>query len=157
MNQASTTVEGGSTVGGSHPGSSYTPESFRIPEGGQTMKLEKDPAAFLIRSNVALEVLASLRDGKPHRPTEIRHALGEMHPQVMREVIDHLGTLGLAHLRVLPGSKAERVPRGVALPVVLQITKQGQAVLSHVDHYRQLVKKDQSLLPHATVSRWLEA
>ena len=131
--------------------------TFRNPEGNAGMRLERDPAAFLIRSNVALEVLTQLRDGRPQRPSEVRRALGGMHPQILRETVDHLGTLGLAHLRVLPGSKPAKVTRGVALPVVLQIARKGQAVLDHVDHYRELVRQDRALLPRATLERGLEA
>ena len=40
------------------------------------MKLEKDPAAFLIRSDAALSILTALRDGKSHRPSDVRRALG---------------------------------------------------------------------------------
>ncbi len=121
------------------------------------MKLEKDPAAFLIRSDVALSVLTQLRDGKVHKPGDLRRALGGMHPQTLRETVDQLDTLGLAHLRVLPGSKPVKVPHGVGLPVVLQITRKGQKVLDHVDHYRRLVRHDHALLPPATLERWLEA
>ena len=136
---------------------SYTFETFRNVEGGATMRLEKDPAAFLIRSDPALAVLTFLRDGRPHKPSDIRRGLGGMHPQTLRETVTNLGTLGLAHLRILPGSKATKVKRGVALPVVLLITKKGQEVLTHVDHYRELVRVDQAHLPPATVHRWLEA
>ena len=131
--------------------------TFRIPEGDATMRLEKDPAAFLIRSDPALAVLTFLRDGKPHKPSEIRRGLGGMHPQTLRETVNNLGSLGLASLRVLPGSKATKVKRGVALPVVLQISKKGQGVLAHVDHYRDLVRVDRARLPPATIHRWLEA
>ena len=136
---------------------SYTFLAFRIPEGDTIMRLEKDPAAFLIRSDAALSVLTFLRDGKPHRPSEVRRGLGGMHPQILRETVNNLGTLGLASLRVPSGSKATIVKRGVALPVVLQITKKGQDVLGHVDHYRELVRVDRAHLPPATVHRWLEA
>ncbi len=137
--------------------SSNTAEDFRIPEGIPTMKLEKDPAAYLIRSDAGLTVLTLLRDGKPHRPTDVRKEAGGMHPQLLKETVDHLDTLGLASLMVLPGSRGTKTPRGVALPVVLRITKKGQEVLDHLDHYRALVKRDQALLPPATVHRWLEA
>ena len=121
------------------------------------MRLEKDPAAFLIRSDAALSVLTFLRDGKPHKPSDVRKGLGGMHPQTLRETVDNLGTLGLASLRVLPGSKVMKVKRGVALPVVLQITRKGQEILEHVDHYRELVRVDRAHLPPATIHRWLEA
>ena len=121
------------------------------------MKLEKDPAAFLIRSDAALSILTVLRDGKSHRPSDVRRALGGLHPQILREVIDHLDTLGLAQIRVVPGSKPVKLPHGVVLPAVLQISRKGQRVLDHVDHYRKLVKADQALLPPATLERWLEA
>jgi DNA-binding HxlR family transcriptional regulator len=121
------------------------------------LKLEKDPAAFLIRSDSALSVLMQLRDGRPRSPPELRRTLGNMHPQILRETVDHLSTLGLAHLRVLPGSKPTKAATGVALPVVLQITSKGQRVLDHLDHYRALVRKDRALLPASTIQRWLEA
>ncbi|MDE1821816.1 MAG: hypothetical protein KGJ23_14815 [Euryarchaeota archaeon] len=120
------------------------------------MKLERDPAAYLIRSDAARTVLALLRDGRPHKPSEVRKAAGGMHPQILKEAMGHLDTLGLASWMVLPGSKPVPNPHGVALPVVLRITKKGQDVLDHVDHYRALVKRDQDLLPPATLHRWLE-
>ena len=121
------------------------------------MKLEKDPAAYLIRSDAARTVLTMLRDGRPHQPSEIRRVTGGMHPQILKEAVDHLDTLGLASLMILPGLKPVKHPHGVGLPVVLRITRKGQSVLDHVDHYRALVKRDQDLLPPATLHRWLEA
>ena len=127
------------------------------PEGVVPLKLEEDPAAYLIRSDSALKILTLLKDGKPRKPTEVRKAAGAMHPQLFKETFDNLNTLGLATLEILPGTKATKVPRGVALPVVLRITREGQEVLEHINHYRALVKKDQALLPPATIHRWLEA
>ena len=121
------------------------------------MKLEQDPAAFLIRSDTALKVLTVLRDGKPRKPAEVRRAAGDMHPQQLKETVDHLDTLGLASIMVLPRSKAVRTPHGFAVPIVLRITRHGQEVLDHIDHYRALVKRDQAILPPATVHRWLPA
>ncbi len=121
------------------------------------MKLEKDPAAYLIRSDAALTVLTLLRDGRPHKPTDVRKEAGGMHPQQLKETVDNLDTLGLASIMVLHGSKSAKTSRGVALPIVLRITRKGQEVLDHVDHYRALVKRDQALLPPATLHRWLEA
>ena len=67
----------------SQTGGSDRAVTFRNPEGNAGMRLERDPAAFLIRSNVALEVLTQLRDGRPQRPSEVRRALGGMHPQIL--------------------------------------------------------------------------
>jgi DNA-binding HxlR family transcriptional regulator len=121
------------------------------------MKLEKDPAAYLIRSEPARRVLLALREGGPRRPSEVRRSLPGMHPQILKETVDHLATLGLARLRVPPGSRSETTRRGVTLPVILEITHRGHAVLDHLDHYRALVRRDRALLPPATVERWLEA
>lgn len=121
------------------------------------MKLEKDPVAFVIRSDAALRVLTVLRDGKPRKPSEVRRAAGNLHPQMLKETVDHLDTLGLAGILVLPRTKPVRTPHGFSVPIVLRITREGQDILDHIDHYRALVKRDQGLLPPATVHRWLEA
>lgn len=121
------------------------------------MKLERDPAAYLIRSEPARRVLLALREEGPRRPSEVRRSLPGMHPQILKETIGHLGTLGLARLRVLPGSRSAKISRGVALPVVVELTARGRSVLDHLDHYRALVRRDRALLPPATVERWLEA
>lgn len=136
---------------------SYTPESIMIPDEAATMKLELDPAAYLIRSDAALRVLKVLQDGRPRKPAEVRRAAGDMHPQILKETVDNLNNLALASVMVLPGTKPVKLPHGFGIPVVLRITKQGQDVLDHVEHYRKLVKRDQDLLPPATLRRWLEA
>lgn len=134
-----------------------SPVVISIPDEATRMRLEKDPAAFLIRSGIALSVLTSLRDGRSHRPADVRRAAGNVHPQMLKETIDHLDTFGLASLVILPGSKPVRHPHGVAVPVALKITKKGQDILRHMGHYQDLVKRDRALLPPATIHRWLEA
>jgi DNA-binding MarR family transcriptional regulator len=132
-----------------------------IPEGGSPfMQLERDPLGYLLRSDPAFAILELLHDGKPRPPREVRHAL-ELHPQTLKEAVDHLNTLGLVSLVVPPGSKPQRVGRGIAVPIEVRVTRSGQEVFQLAQEVasdiRARVRRHEKTLPPATVSRWLPA
>jgi DNA-binding HxlR family transcriptional regulator len=141
--------------------SSYSSETFKDLESGDTrMLLEKDPLSYLLRSSQAFAILEKLSDGKPRSPREVRHALN-LHPQTLKETVDHLNLLGLVSLVVPPGSKTHRVPRGIAVPIELRVTRSGQEVFELAQEVasdiRSRVRRHEKALPAATVHRWLPA
>ncbi len=124
------------------------------------MQLESDPLGYLLRSDAGFAILEFLSDGRPRPPRDVRHALN-MHPQTLKESVDHLNTLGLVSLVVPPGSKPRQVARGVALPIELRVTRSGQEVFQLAEEVasdiRTRVRRHEKGLPAATVSRWLPA
>jgi DNA-binding HxlR family transcriptional regulator len=141
--------------------SSYTSASFRGTEGSETcMQREKDPLGCLLGNGAGFAILELLCDGKPRAPREVRHAL-DLHPQTLKEAVDHLNALGLVSLIVPPGSKPHRVARGVALPIELRVTRSGQEVfqlaVEVASDIRSRVRRHEETLPAAPVTRWLPA
>ncbi|MCI4373089.1 MAG: hypothetical protein L3K02_05545 [Thermoplasmata archaeon] len=124
------------------------------------MQLEKDPLGYLLRNKAGFAILEFLNDGKARPPREVRHTLG-LHPQTLKEAVDHLNGLGLVSLMVPPGSKPRRVGRGVALPIELRVTRSGQEVFQLAEEVasdiRSRVRRHEKTLPAATVDRWLPA
>jgi len=124
------------------------------------MQLETDPLGYLLRSDHGFAILEFLNDGKPRPPREVRRALN-LHPQTLKEAVDHLNTLGLVSLVVPAGSKPRRVARGVALPIELRVTRSGQEVFQLTEEVasdiRSRVRRHEKALPAATVNRWLPA
>ncbi len=124
------------------------------------MQLEKDPLGYLLRNEASFAILEYLNDGKPRPPREVRHAL-ELHPQTLKEAVDHLNTLGLVSLIVPAGSKPHRVGRGMALPIELRVTRSGQEVfqlaVEVASDIRSRVRRHEKRLPTATINRWLSA
>jgi DNA-binding MarR family transcriptional regulator len=122
------------------------------------MQLERDPLGYLLRSNHGFAILEILSDAKPRSPREVRREL-DLHPQIFKEAVDHLNTLGLVSLVVRAGSKPRRVARGVALPIELRVTRSGQEVYrlarGVASDIRSRVRRHRNELPAATVSRWL--
>ena len=128
---------------------------FSITEEGY-MKLEKDPVTYLLRSASALAVLRAVSKGKPLSTADVRKTTG-LAPQVLKETVDHLDTFGLAHLKILPGVKRHQTPHGVSYPVHIQVTREGQHLLSVVEEVRETLRRHEKVLPSATVERWLIA
>jgi hypothetical protein len=124
------------------------------------MQLDKEPLGYLLRNEAGFAILELLNDGKPLAPREVRHAL-DLHPQTLKEAVDHLNTLGLVSLMVPAGSKPRRVGRGVALPIELRVTRSGQEVfqlaVEVASDIRSRVRRHEKTLPAATVTRWLPA
>ncbi|MDE1821913.1 MAG: hypothetical protein KGJ23_13885 [Euryarchaeota archaeon] len=124
------------------------------------MQLERDPLTYLFRSDDARKVMAELRDGEPHLPSEVRRKLA-VHPQSFRELVEHLDAYGLVDLAVQKGSRAERTPQGWGVKVVLQATPAGLALLEVLERathdIADVVHRKGKLLPPATVERWQEA
>ncbi len=135
--------------------------AFNHTEGKMiTMKLDSDPLGYLLRSDTGFAILETLKDGTPLSPVKVRHEL-RLHPQTLKEAVDHLNDYGLLTLQIPPGSKARRVPRGVALPLVLQITLEGQEVLHLAEGAREYIQRKvearEKHLPASTVERWMPA
>ncbi len=120
------------------------------------MQLEKDPVTYLLRSASALAVLKALETGDPVGMAEVRKTT-RLAPQVLKDAVDHLDTFGLAHLRVLRGAKPQQTPRGMALPVHVQATRQGRELLAVVEAVRETLRTHAKVLPSATKERWLTA
>ena len=137
------------------------PMTFNHPEGDTTtMKLDSDPLGYLLRSDTGFAILEELKDGLPLSPVKVRHGLS-LHPQTLKEAVDHLNGYGLLTLQIPRGSKARRVTKGVALPVVLQITSEGQEVLHLAEGAREYIQRKvearEKHLPASTVERWMPA
>lgn len=124
------------------------------------MQLDRDPLGYLLRSDHGFAILELLHDGRARPPREVRHAL-DLHPQTLKEAVDHLNTLGLVSLVVPPGSKPQRVGRGSGVPIEIRVTRTGQEVLQLAQEVasdiRVRVRRHEKALPPATVSRWLPA
>lgn len=124
------------------------------------MNLEADPLGYLLRSRAALAILEYLRDGTGRTPRTVRQSLS-LHPQTLKEAVDHLNTLGLVSLVVPPGTSLRRAGRGVALPIEIRVTRSGQEVLTLAHEVaadiRSRVRRHEKTLPAATVRRWLAA
>lgn len=139
----------------------YTPAAFNHAEGDTvTMKLDSDPLGYLLRSDTGFAILETLKDGTPLSPVKVRHGLG-LHPQTLKEAVDHLNEFGLVTLQIPPGSKARMVTKGVALPLVLQITAEGQEILHLAEGAREYIQRKvearEKHLPASTVERWMPA
>ena len=124
------------------------------------MQLEKDPLEHVLRNKASFAILEALHDGIPQSPVEVRHML-EMHPQTLKESIGHLNGYGLLTISIPRGSPMRRTTKGVALPVVLRITAEGQEVLrlarQATDFIQRKVQGREKYLPAATKERWLPA
>ncbi len=124
------------------------------------MELEKEPLGYLLRSEPAFAILESLKDGRPRPPVEMRRGL-DLHPQTFKEAVDHLNDFALLSLMVPPGSRTRRTARGVAVPLVLRITAEGQEVLELAEGVRKFIREEahrrERHLPAATIHRWLPA
>jgi hypothetical protein len=124
------------------------------------MELEKEPLGYLLRSEAAFATLEALQDGRPRSPLEVRRAL-ELHPQTFKEAVDHLNDFALLSLMVPPGSRPRRTARGVAVPLVLRITLEGQEVFELAQGVRKFIQQQAQRrdrhLPAATLERWLPA
>ncbi len=124
------------------------------------MQLERDPLEHVLRNKASFALLESLQDGVPRSPVEVRHEL-EMHPQTLKESVNHLNGYGLLTISIPRGSPMRRTTKGVALPVVLRITAEGQEILSLArqanDFIQRKVQGREKHLPAATKERWLPA
>lgn len=124
------------------------------------MEIEKEPLGFLLRSQPAFAILEDLRDGRPRAPLEVRRKL-DLHPQTFKEAVDHLNDFAVVSLLVPPGSRARRTAHGVAVPLVLRITAEGQEVLELAEGVRKFIQEQaqrrERHLPAATLERWLPA
>lgn len=138
-----------------------TSVTFNHLEGDTTtMKLDSDPLGYLLRSDTGFAILEGLKGGTPLSPVKVRHDLS-LHPQTLKEAVDHLNGYGLLTLQIPRGFKSRRVTKGMALPVVLQITAEGQEVLHLAEGARKYIQRKvearEKHLPASTVERWMPA
>ena len=124
------------------------------------MELESEPLGYLLRSEPAFAILEALQDGRPQPPLSVRRSL-DLHPQTFKEAVDHLNDFALLSLMVPPGSRPRRTAHGVAIPLVLRITGEGQEVLELAEGVRKFIQEQAHRrgrhLPAATLERWLPA
>ncbi|MDE1882239.1 MAG: hypothetical protein KGI89_17020 [Euryarchaeota archaeon] len=124
------------------------------------MELEKEPLGYLLRSEPALAILEAIQDGRPRPPVEVRRGL-DLHPQTFKEAVDHLNDFALLSLMVPPGSRARRTARGIAVPLVIRITAEGQELLELAEGVRKFIREEahrrELHRPAATSIRWLPA
>lgn len=115
-----------------------------------------DPLTFVLRNRPADDFLEKLLGKPPMIPATIRKSVG-IHPESFRRLASNLHEFSLISIQPRRASAAstKRIRVMVRPQIEIQLTKEGENVLSVAHAVRASVRRNRRLLSPASLRHWL--